>query len=82
MKKEYTMSPLLFETPQERFEKYRKSIAIFKEMTIGGRLFCWHNWTYFCPSIRRHLLDWGSLHKCTKCGKSKVFKERVIEPII
>lgn len=55
--------------------------AIQAELEIGGRLFCWHDWTYFAPAIRKHLFDWGYLHKCIKCGKSKVFKEMQIEPI-
>lgn len=56
--------------------------AILKEISIGGKLFCWHDWTSFPePTVRNHIFDWGFKHLCVKCGKSRVFNERMLEPI-
>ena len=75
------MNPNPFETVEQRHKNHRMGDTIYAELNVGGKFFCWHDWTYFAPAIRNHLLDWGFLYKCTKCGKSRVFKEMQIEPV-
>lgn len=62
--------------------KDRLQTAINKEISIGGKLFCWHDYTcIWSPVIRNHIFDWGFKHICVKCGKSKIFKEPQLEPV-
>ena len=60
----------------------RQQRAINAEIAIGGRFFCWHDYTcIWVPVPRNSLIDWGFKHICTKCGKSKIFKEPLLEPL-
>lgn len=76
-----SMMPPIFVTYQEAWETRRKNMALQNQIFIGGKFFCFHDWTWIGPAIRKHLLDWGDAHLCVKCGKYKVFTIRRIEPI-
>lgn len=75
------MQPPIFSTPISRFEDKRKREAIAAQIEIGGKIFCIHDYVPFGPAIKKHMLDWGEAHVCCKCGKRKVFANRIVQPI-
>lgn len=75
------MKPPIFSTREQIYTNSRKNQAIQREIEIGGKFWCWHDYTYFTPVMRENIFDWGMLHKCVKCGKSKIFKNMQIEPL-
>lgn len=44
--------------------------AILKELTIGGRFFCWHDWVDANAGELNYRTEYYYL--CCKCGKRKV----------
>lgn len=81
-KKVFEMSPPIFATPQSRFEQGRLNQAIRKQVEIGGKLFCSHDFTYMKSSRPvNNLFDWRFVYCCIKCGKEKTFKNMQIEPV-
>jgi hypothetical protein len=76
-----TMYPNIFITKEQKTKNDRMYDAIHAELTIGGKFFCWHDYTFFNNCIREHIHDWGYLYKCVKCGKNKVFKYHQLERV-
>jgi len=50
--------------------------AIYRQITIGGKLFCWHDWIYlsiyFPKSAWEYVKGFDAEYLCVKCGKSKI----------
>lgn len=77
-KKMNTMQPPLGEQALNK----RQIQGINKEISIGGKFFCWHDYTCLWEKVpKKHLLDWGYIHLCIKCGKKKIFSNPLLEPI-
>ena len=55
--------------------------AILASIKIGGKIFCFHDYTYVGAVPYQSIFEWGYSYLCTKCGKEKIFKNLQIEPL-
>lgn len=78
-----SMSPPIFQTSIERAKSRRFHKAVKAEISVGGKFFCRHDYTFLETSQPdKNIFDWKYLYSCVKCGKRKLFRDLQIEPFI
>lgn len=83
-----TVYPPYFINQADFLKDKRTQRAINARISIGGKLFCWHDWTFISQVWGKTAFEIGTSlvwyeYLCTKCGKDKrVPHERLLENLL
>lgn len=67
-------------------QEQRKNKALRVEISVGGKIFCWHDYTFICRTTPRDVGDMirgiNYRNLCVKCGKEKRTNYLILENLI
>lgn len=71
-----TAHPMYFVNEADQRKAHREQKAINAEISIGGKFWCLHDFTFICETLAKTAFEAGTAlrwykYLCVKCGKEK-----------